>query len=62
MFYKPSIDSKDDRLILSVHSYAVDPNVIRDGAAVLSRLSREYNLPVVVDEIGFSEKRIGRLR
>ncbi len=56
MFYKPFNDSEEDRLILSVHSYTVDPDIIRGGAAALSRLSREYNLPVVVDEIGFSGK------
>lgn len=56
MFYQPFADSADDRLILSVHSYAADPEIIRAGAAVLDRLSREYDLPVVVDEIGFPRK------
>lgn len=53
MLYQPFVDTARDKLILSVHSYATDLNTIEAGARALSSISQEFDLPVVVDEIGF---------
>lgn len=52
MFAKPFSDPAKNRLILSVHSYATDPTTLRKGAETLAAVSRDYNIPIVIDEFG----------
>ena len=53
MFHCSFSDPAGDKLLLSVHSYTLDPELISSGAQSLANIATEFGLPIVVDEIGF---------
>lgn len=53
MLHCPFSDPAGDKLLLSVHSYTLDPELISSGAQSLANIATEFGLPIVVDEIGF---------
>ncbi len=54
MFYKDFIDSIDNRLILSIHSYDLDIDRIYDASKDIVDISNKYSIPVIIDEFGIS--------
>ena len=54
MFYKDFIDSIENRLILSIHSYDLDIDRIYDASKDIVDISNKYNIPVIIDEFGIS--------
>ena len=52
LFYKDFQDTVTDKLIMSVHSYDTNTDTIDYHMKALSEYSKQYNIPIIIDEFG----------